>query len=155
MDDLEPPRRRSIIFIIGAAALLLAMAVDVLAVIGRHVGISLLGSIELVQAAMLLASSAALVAATLHRQHASVHLLIDRIPARWRGRITILNGVLSVIFFLALAAGSIWIAYDLWSAHEGSDLLGIPYAPLRIASIIALLAAAFLFARGMRRSPRV
>jgi TRAP-type C4-dicarboxylate transport system permease small subunit len=154
MHDQEPPRRRSLIFIIGAAALLLAMAVDVLAVIGRHVGISLLGSIELVQAAMLLASSAALVAATLHRQHASVHLLIDRISARWRARVTIFNGMLSIIFFLALAAGSIWIAHDLWHAHEGSDLLGIPYAPLRIASIIALISVAALFARGLRRNTR-
>jgi TRAP-type C4-dicarboxylate transport system permease small subunit len=152
MNDLEPTRRRSIIFIVGAAALLLAMAIDVLAVIGRHVGISLLGSIELVQAAMLLASSAALVTATLHRQHASVHLLIDRISARWRARVATFNGVLSIIFFLALAAGSIWIAHDLWNAHESSDLLGIPYAPLRIAGIIALLTTAAVFALGLRRS---
>jgi TRAP-type C4-dicarboxylate transport system permease small subunit len=152
MNEPEPPRRRSIIFMIGATALLLAMAVDVLAVIGRHVGISLLGSIELVQAAMLLASSAALVTATLHRQHASVHLLIDRVSARWRARIAAFNGVLSIIFFLALSAGSIWIAHDLWNAHERSDLIGIPYAPLRIAGIIALLTAAALFARGLRRS---
>lgn len=152
MSELEPRRRPSIIFMIGAAALLLAMAVDVLAVIGRHIGISLLGSIELVQAAMLLASSAALVAATLHRQHASVHLLIDRLSARWRDRVKRFNGVLSIIFFLALAAGSIWIAHDLWRAHERSDLLGIPYAPLRIASIIALLTAAAVFARGLRGS---
>jgi TRAP-type transport system small permease protein len=152
MSDLEPPRKRSIIFIIGAAGLLLAMGVDVLAVIGRHLGISLLGSIELVQAAMLLASSAALVAATLHGQHASVHLLIDRISALWRARITVFNNLLAMLFFLALAVGSIWIAHDLWQAHESSDLLKIPYAPLRIASIIALLTVAALFARGLRRN---
>jgi TRAP-type C4-dicarboxylate transport system permease small subunit len=68
--------------------------------------------------------------------------------------VTIFNGVLSIIFFLALAAGSIWIAHDLWHAHEGSDLLGIPYAPLRIASIIALISVAALFARGLRRNTR-
>ena len=152
MSDLKPPRKRSIIFIIGAAGLLLAMGVDVLAVIGRHLGISLLGSIELVQAAMLLASSAALVAATLHGQHASVHLLIDRISALWRARITGFNNLLAMLFFLSLAVGSTWIAHDLWQAHEGSDLLKIPYAPLRIASIIALLTVAALFARGLRRN---
>jgi TRAP-type C4-dicarboxylate transport system permease small subunit len=152
MSDLEPPRKRSIIFIIGAAGLLLAMGVDVLAVIGRHLGVSLLGSIELVQAAMLLASSAALVAATLHRQHASVHLLIDRISISWRAGIRIFNALLALLFFLALAAGSLWIAHDLWHAHEGSDLLKIPYAPLRIASIIALLTVAALFARDLRRN---
>jgi TRAP-type transport system small permease protein len=153
MNEPEKPRKTSIIFIVGAVALMLAMTVDVLAVLGRHFGVSLLGSIELVQAAMLLASSAALVAATLHGQHASVHLLIDRIPARWRSRISAFNAVLSIAFFLALTGGSLWIARDMWGAHETSDLLGIPYAPLRIASIIALLTVAVVFARRLRQSP--
>src|ERR1700728_4476867 len=125
MSEQEPPRRSSIIFKIGAAALLLAMAVDVLAVVGRHIGVSLLGSIELVQAAMLLASSAALVAATLQRQHASVHLLIDRLPAQMQRAAAVCGLLLSIVFFLCLTAGSVWIAADMWSAHEASDLLKI------------------------------
>jgi TRAP-type transport system small permease protein len=134
------------VFYVGAIALLTAMVVDTLAVIGRHVGITLLGSIEWVQAAMLLASSAALVAATLSKQHASVHLLIDRLPPRWRRVAALLGSTLSIVFFVCLAAGSIWIAHDLWGAREASDLLHIPFAPLRLASIAALLMATLAFA---------
>jgi TRAP-type C4-dicarboxylate transport system permease small subunit len=132
-------QRRGPIFYVGATALLAAMGIDTLAVIGRHIGVSLLGSIELVQAAMLLASSAALVAATLQRQHASVHLLIDRLPPRLRRAARVLGLLLSIVFFACGVAGSVWIATDMWGAHEASDLLKIPYAPLRIASVASLL----------------
>lgn len=147
-------QRRGPIFYIGASALLTAMAVDTLAVLGRHIGVSLLGSIELVQAAMLLASSAALVAATLQRQHASVHLLIDRLPAPLRRAASAFALVLSIVFFLCLTAGSIWIASDMWGAHEASDLLKIPYSPLRLASIISLLTVAVALAMQVRREFR-
>jgi TRAP-type C4-dicarboxylate transport system permease small subunit len=144
-------QRRGPIFYVGATALLTAMAVDTLAVIGRHIGVSLLGSIELVQAAMLLASSAALVAATLQRQHASVHLLIDRLPPRARRAAAALGLILSIAFFLCLVAGSVWIAWDMRAAHEASDLLKIPYAPLRLASIVSLLTVAAVLAIQLRR----
>ena len=142
------------IFYVGALALLSAMVVDTLAVIGRHVGVNLLGSIEWVQAAMLLASSAALVAATLGSQHASVHLLIDRMTPRWRRVATLCGMALSIVFFLCLAAGSLWIAHDLWGAREASDLLHIPFAPLRLASIAALVMAAGAVAAQLLRAWR-
>ncbi|MBN2320552.1 MAG: hypothetical protein JXR49_15850, partial [Acidobacteria bacterium] len=41
------------LFYLGGIALLFAMAVDTLAVAGRHIGMPLPGSIELVQAAIL------------------------------------------------------------------------------------------------------
>jgi TRAP-type C4-dicarboxylate transport system permease small subunit len=144
-------QRRGPIFYVGATALLAAMGIDTLAVIGRHSGVSLLGSIELVQAAMLLASSAALVAATLQRQHASVHLLIDRLPPRLRRVAAVFGLLLSGVFFLCLAGGSMWIASDMWGAREASDLLKIPYAPLRLASIVSLLTVAAALAIQLRR----
>ena len=67
-----------------------------------------------------------------------------------------LHALLSAVFFVALAVGSIWIAFDLRDGHEQSELLRIPYAPLRIVSIAAVLAVAaiYLFRVFARRAKR-
>jgi TRAP-type C4-dicarboxylate transport system permease small subunit len=138
---------QSWLFYLGAAGLLLAMAPAAIAVLGRHIAMPLSGSIEMVQAAMLVASSAAIVTATLAERHAVVHLLIDRLPPGVRGVMQRVHAALCAIFFVALAAGSIWIAFDLRGGHEQSEVLKIPYAPLRIVSIGAVLAAALICLR--------
>jgi TRAP-type transport system small permease protein len=144
------------LFYIGAAGLLIAIAADALAVLGRHIGIPLLGSIEIMQAAILLASSAAIVLATAAKRHAVVHLLIDRLSPPARIAMERLHALLSAAFFIALAVGSIWIAFDLRDGHEQSELLHIPYAPLRVVSIAAVLAVAaiYLFRVFERRAKR-
>jgi TRAP-type C4-dicarboxylate transport system permease small subunit len=142
------------VFFVGAAALLAAMAVDALAVLGRHLGIPLLGSIELVQAAMLTASSVAMVSATLAEKHAVVHLLIDRLRPPTRAVLARIHAALCALFFAALALGSIWIAYDLRDGHEESEVLRIPYSPLRIISILALLGIVAIYAGRVGRRPR-
>jgi hypothetical protein len=43
------------------------------------------------------------------------------------------------LLFAALLAGSVWIAMDLWGGYEESEILHIPYRPLRIAVVLALL----------------
>lgn len=153
-------RRRSMaenwLFYVGAAALLFAVAVDAIAVIGRHIGKPLLGSIELMQAAILIAASAAIVSATMVDKHAVVHLLIDRLSPRARRIMDRVHAALCALFFAALAAGSIWIALDLRGGNEESELLRIPYAPLRMVSIIAVLAVALVYVlriAGRRRDP--
>jgi hypothetical protein len=73
-------------FFIGSAALLLAMSIDAVAVLGRHLGWPLLGAIELVQACIVLAASAAIIVATLRGAHARVHILTERLPERWQRR---------------------------------------------------------------------
>jgi TRAP-type C4-dicarboxylate transport system permease small subunit len=138
---------QSWLFYLGAAGLLFAMAADAIAVLGRHIAMPLSGSIEMVQAAMLVASSAAIVTATLAERHAVVHLLIDRLPPGARAAMQRVHSALCAIFFVALAAGSIWIALDLRGGHEQSEVLKIPYAPLRIVSICAVLAAALICLR--------
>ena len=146
--DSDAPRSaRGALFYLGAAALLFAMAVDAVAVVGRHLGFPVLGSLELVQAAILLAASSALVSATLANRHASARFLLDRIAPGARAVIQRFNCALTLLFFIALAIGQIWIAGDLWNAHEDSELLHIPYAPLRIASIAAVVLAALIVAR--------
>lgn len=131
---------------VGGIALLLAMGVDALAVAGRHLGLPLLGSIELVQACVTVSGATALVLATLARAHARVHLLVDRLPPRWQGLLDWLGDGLSVLFFLSLAVASGWIALELWGGHEQSELLGIGYRPLRLTVTFAVLACTLAFA---------
>lgn len=157
MNDKDGPAGKAmgVIVVIGGFALLFAMATDTIAVIGRHVGLPLLGSIELVQAAVLISASAAMVVATVLRSHAMVHLLIDRAKPAPRAWLIRANRLFSGLFFLAILAGSIWIAADMWMGHEESELLTIPFWPLRIASIVCSAAVAVIFLRqAMDRTPR-
>ena len=98
-DDIEPAYGvQRWLFYVGAAGLLFAIGADALAVLGRHLGIPLLGSIELMQAAILLASSAAIVLATVANKHAVVHLLIDRLSPRRRAMMERVHALLSAVF---------------------------------------------------------
>ena len=139
----------------GGAALLVAMLVDALAVLGRHVGMPLLGSIELVQAAVLVSGSIALLIATLAGVHARVHLLVDRLPPAVAEGLRRLGLLLGGLLFLALLAASLWIAHDLWRGQEQSELLALPYRPLRVFAVLATasVAASFLI-QGLRGTPR-
>lgn len=150
-NQAQPSSAPKLLVVIGGAALLIALAVDALAVIGRHVGLPLLGSIELVQAAVLVSGSAALLVATLAGVHARVHLLVDRLPARWQTLLLRLGQLLSALLFLAFMASSLWIASDLWQGHEQSELLRIPYRPLRIIAVLTTFAVAAGFLRQFMR----
>jgi TRAP-type C4-dicarboxylate transport system permease small subunit len=150
MSDLPPPdgpapARDGPLFFIGAAGLLIAMATDTVAVIGRHVAHPLLGSIEIVQAAILLAACAAMLTATLRGAHAVVHLVVDRLSPAARDGLARLSHLLSALLFLGFAAGSAWLTSDLWGGHEESDLLHLPYLPLRLVATVTSLAIALVF----------
>ena len=117
------------------------MAVDAIAVVGRHLGVPLLGSLEIVQAMILIAASSALVSATRADKHAAVHLLLNRVPAAARPWLQRINALLCAVFMGLLAAGTAWIASDLRNAREQSELLHLPYAPLRLICLAALALA--------------
>ena len=138
------------LFYLGGIALLFAMAVEAVAVLGRHIGLPLPGSIELVQAAILVASSAAMLSATLADKHARVHLVMDHLKGVPLVTLKRVQALFGFLFFCALAAGSIWIFIDLWSGFEESEVLHIPYAPLRIVCILSVLGVAFEFLRRLR-----
>jgi TRAP-type C4-dicarboxylate transport system permease small subunit len=129
---------RSVLAWICGGALLVAMVTDTLAMLGRAVHVPLLGAIEVVQTAVLFASAGGLVVAALDSAHARVHLLVSRLPAGVRDALARLHAAASAVLYLALLAGSAWIASDLWNGHEESELLLIPYRPLRVALIGAL-----------------
>jgi TRAP-type transport system small permease protein len=141
--------------LVGGGALLLAMATDGLAVIGRHVGHPLLGSIEIIQAAVLVAGCAALVVATFAGVHARVHLLVDRLPPGGKDLLARAGMLAGALLFAALAVASAWIAADLWAGHEESEWLHVPYRPLRMIAVGAALTVAggFLVAALRRRTP--
>jgi len=131
--------RDALVWVAGGA-LLVAMVVDTAAMIGRQVHLPLLGSIEIVQATVLFASAGALLLAALEHAHARVHLLLGRLPGNWRSWLACLHAACAVVFYLGLLAGSAWIAADLWNGYEHSELLHLPYRPLRIAVVLTLLA---------------
>jgi TRAP-type transport system small permease protein len=132
-------------FLLGSAGLLVALVADAIAVAGRHVGIPFLGSIETVQAAVILAASSAMVGATLSRAHATVHILTERLSIHARRRFQSFTDAVSGIFFAALAAGSIWIVVDLWDGAETTELLGLPLKALRLFWCVSALLIAGLF----------
>ncbi len=132
---------------LGGLALLCCMFLGTLGVVTRHLGVALAGDVELIQSAMVLSSSLALVCATQARRHARVHLLVNRVPALWRARLSFASALLSTLFFALLSLGLGWVTWELRAAHEESELLHIPYAPLRWVALAALLAATVLSAR--------
>jgi TRAP-type C4-dicarboxylate transport system permease small subunit len=152
MADVTPRERartesRGPLFYIGATGLLLAMAVEAVAVLGRHLGIPLLGAIEIMQAAILLTATAAMVSTTVSQAHARVTLLIDRVSPTAQNVLKRVSAFLSILFFIGLAAGALWLTVDTWNEFEQSELLHIPFRPLRVISFVAAAAIALLFLR--------
>jgi TRAP-type C4-dicarboxylate transport system permease small subunit len=135
------------LFFAGSAGLLCVMLVEAAAVIGRHAGMPVMGALEIVQAAIVPAACAGMLIATLQGAHAAVHMLTDRLPARARRWIDVTGGVLAAAFFAALCGGGAWLASEYWNSYEQSEVLHIPFRPLRalVAVTGAALAAAFLW----------
>jgi TRAP-type C4-dicarboxylate transport system permease small subunit len=94
-----------------------------------------------------LAACGALIIATLDRSHARVNLVLVRVPAPWRERLERVHALMATLLFAALLAGTIWIAIDLWGGFEESELLHIPYRPLRIATALSLAVLLLLAVR--------
>jgi TRAP-type C4-dicarboxylate transport system permease small subunit len=144
---------RALVWVAGGA-LLVAMAVDTLAMLGRHLRLPLLGSIEIVQAAVLIAASGSLLLATICQSHARVHLLLRRMPDGLRARFGSGHYIAAMLLMLALLAGSAWIASDLWSGHEESELLRIPWMPLRVIVVLLLTGLLAVLFRQLLRGNR-
>ena len=147
MDPMNPPvqRPRGALFYIGAAGLLAMMLIEGVAVIGRHIGVPLMGALEIVQVAIVPAACASMLIATLHGAHAAVNMLTERMPAAaqvWTSR---LGSVLAGLCFAALCAGSAWLAVEYWNSFEQTEVLHISFRPLRVVVTIAAAALALVF----------
>jgi TRAP-type C4-dicarboxylate transport system permease small subunit len=145
----DPPTSRAtqIAVVLGSVGLLGAMATDALAVLGRHTGFSVFGSIEIVQTMIVLLASSAIVLATLERNHAAVHILTERLAPHHTVILARFASAVSAIIIAILLIGALWLMADLWSAHERSELLHIPFRVLRAIFAAALLIVAVIFAR--------
>lgn len=128
----------------GGAALLAATTVDTVAVVGRHVGLPLTGSIELMQAIVLVSGAIGLVIATWDNAHARVRLLVERLGPGSRSLADRASDLVTLVFLLCQLAGSLWLSADLWDGYEQSEILGIPWALLRMIANLCLAACAVL-----------
>lgn len=156
LHDEEPPPVTGVAgraaFYIGSVGLLLATAADSIAVLGRHTGFALLGSIEIVQAAIVFIAASSMVSVTLSRGHAAVHILTDRLAPARRYRLARIANLLGAVALLLLAAGSMILLVDLWNGHERSELLHIPLRWFRLLVIAALVfVAALLLGHALER----
>lgn len=138
---------------VGGAALLAATLIDTVAVIGRNVGWPMLGSIEFVQAAVLVSGVVGLVIATAAGEHARVRLLTDRFRSG-RAFARVLNALASASFYALLLVGCGWLAIDMWPGQERSEVLGVPWAALRFIANFGLIACFVLSLVRLRRRPR-
>lgn len=153
MASVKPQRRPGVLFYIGAAGLLLVMVSQAISVVGRHVRIPLLGALEMAQAAILPAACASMVIASLAGTHAVVHLVTERLPAGLRATVNRLSCLLAAIFFAGLCVGVTWLTHDFWTSHEASDVLHIPFRPLRILVSLSAGALSLIYlVRALRRA---
>jgi TRAP-type C4-dicarboxylate transport system permease small subunit len=139
---------------VGGLALLMATFVDTIAVVGRNIGLPLTGSIEVMQALIVLSAGLGLVIATLEGAHARVRLVVDRLEPDARSLADRVSNLLTMLFLLAMLAGSVWIAIDLWDAHEQSEWLEIPWAAMRMVANACLLICTLILGLRVIRGER-
>ena len=105
------------------------------------------GSIELMQAVVLVSSAIGMVIATWEDSHARVRLLVDRLGGVSRAIADRLSDAMTFIFVLALLAGSLWLSVDLWDGYEQSEVVGVPWSVLRLIANLCLAAIALILLR--------
>jgi TRAP-type C4-dicarboxylate transport system permease small subunit len=156
MDPVKTPLPRGVLFYVGATGLLAVMFIEVVAVIGRHARLPLLGALEMAQASIVPAACAAMIIAALAGAHAAVHLVTERLPDHLRDWTTRASSLLAALFFGALCAGTCWLAVEFWDSYEETDVLHIPFRPLRVLVAVSAGALAAIFLRRAfgPRSPR-
>ena len=152
MDPVNAEPKRGILFYTGAGGLLSIMLIEVIAVIGRHLRLPLLGALEMAQAAIIPAACAAMVIASLAGAHAVVHLVTERVPKRARAWMSRASSLLCGVFFATLCVGACWLTQEFWDSFEETDVLHIPFRPLRALVAVSMGALALIFLhRAFRR----
>ncbi len=153
MDELkqDEPVSRGPLFYIGAAGLMTMMVVETAAVIGRRIGMPVTGALEIAQVAIVPAACAAMLIATLKGAHAAVHMLTDRMPESAQRWALGFGSILAGLCFAALAGGSAWLAMEYWNSFEESEVLDIPFRPLRATVTLAAAALSLAFFHRARR----
>lgn len=133
--------------ILGCTALLIATALIVASVIGRHLSIAIPGSVEMVEILIVIIGSTSLLVATFKQSHASARLFIDRLNPTWKTRVEKMGFAMGAVFTTCLLIGTLWIVKDYWSTHEATHLLLIPVIPFRLLFAFTLLVITLLLIR--------
>ena len=55
------------------------------------------------------------------------------------------GSILAGTCFAALSIGSTWLAIEYWNSYEQTEVLHIPFRPLRVLVSLAAAALAFVF----------
>jgi len=125
---------------LGGFFLIVAMLLLMSNIFGRFVHFVIPGSYELFELIMVVPVGFGLVYAALHKGHVVVHLIVSRFPPKLGAATQILVSLLSLAIWVLIAWAGASLAYEN-GLVEISDVLGMPYLPIRIVWIIAL----FLF----------
>jgi len=123
---------------IAGGLLIAVVALTVVSVITRRFGWAFPGSYELTELLMLVTIGFALGYAALTKAHIAVDLIFSRFPHRIQMIIESLTSIMGI----AIVAGLVWAGARLLQERwfvERTDSLGIPFAPLRIIWLFALL----------------
>jgi TRAP-type C4-dicarboxylate transport system permease small subunit len=133
---------------IGVAAILGLMALTVVTVLFRAIGIAFPGTYSLAELLLIPAVSFALAYAAMENEHTRVVLFVDRIRSK-RVRLG-LHGVMTALgclFWVAIAWATIREAIRRMAQNELSPIINVPVAPFRwlMASAIVLLCLVLAF----------
>lgn len=138
---------------VGVIALLAFALLQVSSVAARFFGGAITGSAEIALIFVVTMVAAALVTATAHGAHPAVHLVTERVSPAARRVLARGAGILSLAFWIALAAAAIWITEGNARVSEVTEILNISLIPIRIVWIVALLLVCVLLARALRHRP--
>jgi len=146
---------RGPLFHAGALGLVTATVIDAIAVSGRWLSLPLHGALEIIQAAVLITACASMITATVEGTHATVHLLLNRVGPRMRTLLVRVGSLIGVVFFAGLTVASVWLTIEHWEGREQSELLHIPFRPLRLVCSASMLIIVAVFAyRAIRPQAR-
>ena len=123
---------------VGAAALLLLAAVIVFAAIARTLGTAIVGGSEVVDVAIIVVASMALVAGTAANTHPSVHILTGRLPQSAQRLLKMVAAVLAFCFFAVLCYESGVVLLKYARLGEYTQLLRINITPFRAIWVFSL-----------------
>lgn len=144
-DETPPVAKRGVLFYVGATGLLSVMVIEAIAVMGRHLRMPLLGALEMAQASIVPAACASMVIASLAGTHAVVHLVTERMPDHLREWMSRVSALLAAVYFTGLFVGVTWLTLEFWDSFEETDVLHIPFRPLRLLVSVCAGALAVIF----------
>jgi TRAP-type C4-dicarboxylate transport system permease small subunit len=131
-------RMEGISVAIGICFLLGIMVLAVSNIISRACGNVIAGTYEIIGLAIVVTVVFALGYTELEKNHIVVRVLVDRFPQRVRAIVYIITSFISLGVWALIAWAAVAILRERWLMEE-SQLLEIPYFPIRFIWVLGLL----------------